>query len=278
MMAEAAANSGTAANAGDAGAGAATNAGQAAANQPWYPDTEKDYVANKGWKGPADVVGSYKSLETLVGADKAGRTIVLPKDEKDAEGIKAFRAKLGVPEAADKYELPAPPGEGGPNLIKEASGWFLEAGIPKAAAQGIVQKWNTHMESLIKAQETEAQNQSARDVETLRGEWGANFDANAEFARRFLTAAGWDDAKMAKYERAFGSATMLKDFFQWGKAVAEPGFSTGGNEGGNTFSPDKQRIQSQIQELTQKRIANQITQPDFLTQNTRLQQLLEAAR
>jgi len=269
-MTEAAANNAAAANPDPANAGAA--------NQPWYPETEKDYVTNKGWKAPADVVGSYKSLETLVGADKAGRTIVLPRDDKDAEGIKAFRAKLGVPEAADKYELPAPAGDGGANLIKEASGWFLEAGIPKAAAQAITQKWNAHIESLVKADEAKAQTQSAQEVEQLRGEWGANFEENAEFARRFLKAAGWDDEKMAKYERTFGSATMLKDFFQWGKAVAEPGFPSGGNTSNNSFSPDRQRIQNEIKELSEKRINNQISQGEFLSQNTRLQQLLEATR
>lgn len=270
-MAEAAANSAPPPAAAPAAPAAAP---EPAANQTWYPDTAKDYVANKGWKAPADVITSYQGMETLMGADRAGRTIVLPKDANDVEGQKAFRAKLGVPDSADKYELPAPSGQGGPDLIKEASSWFHEAGIPKAAAQAITQKWNAHIEGLIKAQETTAQTESTAQLDTLKGEWGTAFESNAEFARRFLKAAGWDDAKMSQYERTFGTATMLKDFFSWGKAVAEPGFSTG--NGGNNFSPNKQAIQREVQELKDKRVANQISQADYLAQMNRLGPLLDA--
>jgi hypothetical protein len=235
-----------------------------AANQPWYPDTVKDYVANKGWKAPADVITSYQSIEKLMGEDKAGRTLVLPKDDKDVEGQKAFRAKLGVPDSADKYELPAPAGEGGPNLIKEASAWFHEAGIPKAAAQAITSKWNAHIEGLIKAQETQAQTESHAQLEALKGEWGKDFDTKSEYARRFLKAAGWDDAKMAQYERTFGTATMLKDFFQWGSKVGEPGFASGSSD--TSFAPAKAEVNRKVKELRDQRIAGQIDERTFHAQ------------
>ncbi len=242
---------------------------------PWYPDASKAYVEGKGWKSPADVLSSYTALETLMGADKAGRTVVLPKDATDTEGMKLFRAKLGVPESPDKYELPAPPGEGGANLIKEASGWFHEAGIPKSAAQQITAKWNTHIEGLIKAAQDKAKGESHAQLESLKAEWGQSFDKNAEFARRFLKAAGWDDAKMAAYEATFGTAVMLKDFFQWGAKLGEPGFVAGDNQGG--FAPAKAQIQQKIDELRSKRIANAITEKEFHAQMSVLGPQLEAA-
>lgn len=245
------------------GAAAAAGAGAAAAGEgaPWYPDTAKDYVTNKGWKGPADVITSYQGMETLMGADRAGRTVVLPKDEKDAEGIKAFRAKLGVPESADKYELPAPQGQGGPDLIKEASKWFHEAGIPKSAAQAITQQWNAHIEGMIKAAETAAQGESHAQLDKLKSEWGGEFEARSEYARRFLKAAGWDDAKMDQYERTFGTATMLKDFYQWGKVTGEPGFSSGTTNG--SFTATKDAVQRQIKDLKDQRMANQINEKEY---------------
>jgi len=248
-----------------------------AANQPWYPDTVKDYVTNKGWKESADVITSYQNLEKLIGEDKAGRTVILPKDEKDTEGIKTFRAKLGVPEAPDKYELPAPPGEGGANLIKEASAWFHEAGIPKSAAQAITSKWNAHIEGLIRAQETQAQTESHAQLEKLKGEWGQEFDAKAEYARRFLKAAGWDDAKMATYERTFGTATMLKDFYQWGSKVGEPGFSAA-DSASSSFNITKEAVQRQFKELQDARIANRITEKEFHAKMAVLGPQMEAAR
>ncbi len=244
--------------AGATGAAQGTEGG--ASTAPWFPDAQKAYVEGKGWKSPADVLTSYTALETLMGADKAGRTVVLPKDANDTEGMKLFRAKLGVPESPDKYELPAPPGEGGANLIKEASGWFHEAGIPKTAAQAITAKWNTHIEGLIKAAQDKAKGESHAQLEALKAEWGQSFDKNAEFARRFLKAAGWDDAKMAAYEATFGTAVMLKDFFQWG-----------------AFAPAKAQIQQKIDELRAKRIANAITEKEFHAQMSVLGPQLEAA-
>lgn len=259
----------------DPAAAAAANAAAAAANAPWYPAEAKDYVTNKGWKNPAEAIGSYQALESLYGADKAGRTVILPKDDKDLEGLKNFRAKLGVPESADKYELPAPPGEGGTNLIKEASAWFHKAGIPKAAAQQVTQQWNDHIAKLVKDGELKAQVESQAQLESLKTEWGQEFEVKAEYARRFLKAAGWDDQKMALYESTFGTATMLKDFFLWGSKVGEPGFASG-NEKPN-FAPAKSQIMAKIKELRDQRMAGQINEREFHAQMAILGPQSEAA-
>lgn len=258
-----------------AAAAAAAASGGADGGAPWYPEAQKTYVEGKGWKTPADVLTSYTALETLMGADKAGRTVVLPKDANDLEGTKLFRAKLGVPESPDKYELQAPPGQGGGDLVKEASAWFHEAGVPKAAAQAITAKWNAHIEGLIKAAQDKAKGESHAELEKLKGEWGPQFDQNAEYARRFLKAAGWDDAKMAAYEATFGTATMLKDFHEWGTKIGEAGFVAGDHKGG--FTPAKAAIQKQIDELRSKRIANAITEKEFHAQMSVLGPQLEAA-
>ena len=72
----------------------------------WHGDSHKDFVAGKGWKTGDDAITGYQNLEKLIGAEKAGRSVVLPKDENDVEGNKAFRAKLGVPEKVDGYAIP----------------------------------------------------------------------------------------------------------------------------------------------------------------------------
>lgn len=249
----------------------ANGGGGAAA--PWFPDTHKEFVESKGWKAPGDVLDSYANLEKLIGAEKAGRTVVLPKDANDVEGRKAFFAKIGVPDTPDAYELPAPKGDGG-EFAKTAAQWFHANGVPKAAAQAIAEQWNGFMEKLVADDQQAAQVQSAQALDKLKGEWGGEFDKRAEFARRFLKEAGWDDSKVAKYEQAFGTAEMLRDFYQWGSKLGEPDFVTGNPQG---FTPQKAAVQAKINELRQKRIAGQVTDAQFHAEMSVLGPQLEAA-
>ncbi|HQQ71498.1 MAG TPA: hypothetical protein PLL92_14465, partial [Alicycliphilus sp.] len=93
--------------AGAAGAGAGSaGAGDAGGNPaPWFSSFQdagvKSWAESKGFKDPETAVASAWNLEKLIGADRNGRTVVLPKYDKDVEGIKAFRAKLGVPDSPD---------------------------------------------------------------------------------------------------------------------------------------------------------------------------------
>ena len=80
-------------------------AGNPAAPAPaWYapegidPNTSTqlgELVKAKGWKGPADALLSYQNLEKVFGADKAGRTILAPQSDDDADGWR--HADLGWP-------------------------------------------------------------------------------------------------------------------------------------------------------------------------------------
>jgi hypothetical protein len=143
----------------------------AANSDVWYPEAHKSIVETKGWKTPGDALESYVNLEKLIGADKAGRTVVLPKDENDVEGRKAFYAKLGVPESADKYELPLPDGDSD-ELAKAAADWFHKAGVPKTAAQQITKAWNDHISGMVKAQEEAEKAQADTELAQLKSTWG----------------------------------------------------------------------------------------------------------
>lgn len=232
-----------------------------AANTSWFGDANKEFVTSKGWKTGDDAVTSYRNLETLWGADKAGRAVILPKDDKDEEGIKAFRSKLGVPESPDKYELPIPEGDKG-EFAKTAANWFHKQGIPKLAAQAIAKEWNDHIGALVKADEDRAKNESAMQLEQLKTEWGGEFDKRSEFARRFLRASGWDDAKVNLYEQTFGTAAMLKDFHGWGSKVAEPDFAGDGSRGGGS---DKVAAQNKLNEMRIARAEGKISDAEWFS-------------
>src|SRR5690606_12217572 len=72
------------------------------------PEEARAEAAAEGWGGPAAAVESYRQLERLLGADKAGRGLVLPKGPEDVEGWRAVHARLGCPEAPEAYELDLP--------------------------------------------------------------------------------------------------------------------------------------------------------------------------
>lgn len=240
----------------------------------WYSDSHKDYVANKGFKTADDALLSLQNAEKLIGAEKAGRTVVLPKDEKDAEGIKAFREKLGVPAKPEEYGLPIPDGHAD-DFAKVASGWFHELGIPKAAGVALATKWNEHVQAFIKDADAKLAAESSRQLDGLKVEWGDKFDANSEHARRFLKASGWDEAKVRRYEEVFGTADMLKTFHGLGLKMGEPDFMKGDGQSGSSVSPAEAR--RQLEEAREKRVNGKMSDKDFFAIQERLAPIASAA-
>lgn len=251
------------ANGGGGGAPNPAAPNPAAANNAWYgdlgdkPQEFRDWAQNKGYQSPADALWGHWNTEKLIGLDKAGRTVVLPKDATDVEGTKAFHAKLGVPESADKYELPLPEGDDG-SFAKVASTWFHQAGVPKSAAQGIAKAWNEHISALVKEGEAQEQAASKRAVDEVRAAWGPEATQKEEMARRAFAHVFGND-KMEGYEKSLGTAEFLKMAALVGEKFSEPGLA-GGNGGGNSFAPSKAAAQTRLEEIRMQRAAGSINE------------------
>ena len=74
---------------------------------------DRTYAESKGWKGdtpPDALLSSYKNLEKVWGADKAGRALMLPKDANDTAALDAIYDKLGRPADPSGYEITLPEG------------------------------------------------------------------------------------------------------------------------------------------------------------------------
>ena len=235
----------------------------------WWDSSVKDpevkaFLQNKNFAEPEIAFKAYRSLETMLGADKAGRTAILPKDENDAEGRKAFYAKIGVPETPEGYKLPLKAGEDDA-FTKFAPNLFHQNGVPAKTAEGITKGFMGFIEEQVKAQETADKARSEQEVNNLKLEWAHEYDQKAEYARRaFRTIGkevGLEEADIAKIEGTVGAAKMLKLFSRIGQAGGEANM-VGSDDSAATFGITAAQAQKEIDQLTADRSANKIN--DFV--------------
>lgn len=233
---------GAAAGAGAGDVGAAAGAGAGPGGE-WFTgikdEAVRGWVQSKGFKDPEAAAQSAWHLEKLLGADKAGRSILLPKDEKDEAGYRAVLAKLGMPEKPDGYGF-NPEGVDA-ELLSRTSAHFHKLGLTKAQAAGLMEFIGAENKALeeaeAKADETFT-TQSAKEFDELKGKWGADSDRNIELARRaarqFLPKEQAGEL-MDKMERAIGTRAMLEFFHAVGAGLGESSVDGGGSGGGNGF-------------------------------------------
>lgn len=262
--------------------------GNGAASAPWYGDviskeTDGDFqafVKNKNYPSPLEAIKGHYSAEKMLGHDRAGRTLVMPKDENDAEGMKAFRAKLGVPETADGYKLPFKDGSSDV-LVKEAAKWFHAAGVPPKQAEAITTAWNAFIEKQLTDGEAAAKAENARQLDQLKADLGNKYDTHVELGRRALRVfgkdAGFSDDDIKAVEDIVGTAKTVRLFMKMGEGLRESQFAGGDATMGMT--PDA--IRTKIKEIQTNRTANKYGEKEwketYLPQVMKLQEALDKA-
>lgn len=199
-----------------------------------------EMVKAKGWKHPGEALLSYQNLEKVFGADKAGRTILAPKSDDDADGWNAVYNRLGRPESAEKYELPVP--EGQDRSFAEAfAPVMFEAGLTTKQAKALAEKWNELSGSLVEQQEAAFQQKVDAEYAALQKEWGVAAAQNEEIARRaaikFSKEVGIDGDMYDAMERAVGTAKLIKLFHAVGSSFQEGTFVSSDALSGGKMTP-----------------------------------------
>lgn len=228
---------------------------QASNDTQWWSKIENQDVRTwaeaKGFKDPYSVAESAYNLEKLMGFDKAGRTIVMPGENATPEEIKAFHAKIGVPENVDGYKLPVPQGMTD-TFAKEAASWFHKHGVPAKTAEGIANDWNGFVAAQQKAADEAFAVQSENEFKSWEAEQGAAAAQNIELAKRaaaqFIPAGTTQERQqlMSKIERAIGTGNFMRMMATIGSGLSEHKVHTGG-EGGLVLTPAQ--AQQRINEL-----------------------------
>lgn len=180
----------------------------------------KEWATSKGWKDDTDpvmVADSYRNLEQLFGADKAGRTVLLPKDEKDTAGADALFKKLGWPDKPDAYALKIDGAN--PEILAHGQEIFHKARLTPEQAKVVAEGYRgMELDQLRKVEQAFEEQKAA-----LRTRWGDKYDQNVETAKAAGRAAGMTDDEHEAAARMWGPARAaeLMEFF--GRNYVEDG-------------------------------------------------------
>lgn len=183
------------------------------------------YVQTKGFKGPAALAEAYINAERAL----SSRQFEPPKAE-DQAGWAKIRAAMGVPEAADKYDL----GDAGkamkPEALQQWGGVFHQLGLSNDQAAKLVGHVTAQAEAQ-QAQQHEAYVQASEQAaERMKAEMGEKWPAFHDLAMRGFNhvrqALKLTDDKIDALERAIGTREMLALAHLVGESKVEAGFVT----------------------------------------------------
>jgi hypothetical protein len=220
-----------------------------AAALTWLPTADEvtvGYVTNKGWTEPGQVLDSYRNLEKLMGADRAGNTVVLPKPDATPEELGKFYERLGRPAAADGYKLEVPAG-GDPEFAKQASAWFHELGLSQKQGEALTQKWNAHIGGMTQAQAQATQQAFQADDAQLRTDWGQAYTQNLTQAQAAVRGLGISAEHIDKLSTSLGHKATMELFQKIGSRMGESDFVTGDKleKFGNALTPGQAKAEIQ---------------------------------
>ncbi len=192
---------------------------------PIRDDGLRNWVQAKGFKDPFAVAESAYNLEKLIGFDKAGRTLVMPKDDATPEERAAFHQKLGAPANADGYKIPealaADP------VVKEFRDVALKSGMSQKTFDEAISFVTTKAQAMEQERQQAASAKSEQDMSALKIEWGQTYDKHVELAKR--AAASFIPAEspqaraeiLSKIEGAIGTGAMMRLFAKIGDGLGE---------------------------------------------------------
>lgn len=219
----------------------------------WYQALEPDvqgWLDSKGLRGddPAKVAPelaqSYRNLEKLLGADKAGRTVVRPKPLGDNPSenevaahkaeVDAFYQALGRPKEAKDYGLELPEGT---EWLGDA---FFEHGLTADQARGLTDKLKTQHTELSEKTQREYEEQVERETSELKGKWGEAYDQNLNIARQAAKDLDMTGEQIDALEQVMGYRGVHEFLHGLGTKIGEAQFHDGAGPAlGGRLTPEQ---------------------------------------
>lgn len=201
-------------------------------------ETTLGYVQNKGWSKPAEVLNSYQNLEKLLGADKAGNAVIVPKDGADQKEWNALYDRMGRPSGPDGYKVDLP--EGGDKALQlKVFGKMHELGLNKSQGENLSKWFNDTTVSMMAEQQAARSAEFAAQDAQVRAEWGSAYSQNLVAAQAAARGLELDSAAIDKLSSALGHKGTMQLLQKIGTRMSEPEFVAGDKteKFGNALTP-----------------------------------------
>lgn len=205
------------------GSGAGTGEGNGGEHPKWHevlPGAYKGHKALDGVEGMEQLLKGYVDLKGLEGA-----TVVPGKDASDEDKAKFFKA-LGVPDkhedyAIDKVEVYEGMDVTG-EIMPEIKQLFHQLKLNGVQANGAFKGYMELEKAKFKAKQEAKEKARDKAIETLKTEYGADFEKNKNIANKALKKFVKEDAFNRLKEKGFtADPDVVEIFYQVGKSTLD---------------------------------------------------------
>jgi hypothetical protein len=168
----------------------------------------------------AKSLGNFKDVNELAKSYLNAQALIGKRiSEMGVEDLQHINHLRGVPEAADKYALPA-------ELEPQALDWYrnaaLEAGLSQEQARKLSESYIMNNRQALEQQQQQVQLQHTNWINSLKQEFGSAFDQRVDVAKRAVDAFGGSELKQLLNETGLGNhPTIVKMFANIGANILE---------------------------------------------------------
>ena len=152
------------------------------------PEEIRDHPSLQSINDVGNLGLSFVNAQRLIGADK----IPIPKNPTE-DDLSNIYSKLGRPDEPSGYAIQADGQiltEGDVNTYTDIA---HKLGLSKAQANGILDYYRSSIQQTTEAMSKEAQQEKQMIEESLKAEWGANYDAKVNQANRAVADIAGED-------------------------------------------------------------------------------------
>jgi hypothetical protein len=185
-------------------------------------DTTRESLRKTTFKTREDLAKGYLNLQS-----KLGKSVQLPgENATEEQRIELFK-KLGMPDSFEGYDLSRPQDlpeglaydEDFENAFRSAA---HKSGLTKAQARGLYNWYNTRIIEQVKTAGETAKQVYKKAEESLRTEWGENFEKETTLTRRFVEKYGGQDLQQFLDQSGLGNdLRLIRAFNKAAHAVGE---------------------------------------------------------
>ena len=189
---------------------------------------------------------------------KLSNTIRKPGEDATEEEIEKFREQIGIPKDVSGYEIQVPEDLPGEYSLAEDEGLqdfvvkMHDAGAPKEVVKAATDWYYNAIMEHSKQEAAMLATSIEKASSELRKEWGGEFDANVEGARRAFKQFGGEQMEKALSEATYEGVAIgnhpafIKAFASIWKRIGEDGFKA------TMTDEEKASTEDKLKELTRQ--------------------------